>query len=182
MLLFKQNIIVFLLLIISYLLVDAIGYIDFSMGNLVFLPLGSTLYAYLFFSNQVLPAVILANFIVGYFLWDQWFGLGFNGFVGHVVVGALAPMLAIYVCRSLKLGTTTDQDITPVHVILLLTILTTIFNTLGKFFIFASNPDLTIEPMVFLGTFMLGDILGCIVFMFLAQRFLSPWLKPLQLT
>lgn len=182
MTLIKQNIFVFLMLILSYLLVDGIGHLDFSIGNFLFLPLGATLYAYLFFSNRVLPAVILANYIVGYFLWDNWFGQGYNGFLGQVGVGSLVPMLSIYIGKSLRqLDAGTHQDITPLHVVFLLSILTAIFNTLGKFFVFMGNPNISIEPTLFLGSFMLGDILGCIVFMLLAQRFLSPWLSSSQL-
>ena len=172
--LLKQNFIVFVLLIASYLVVDALGHVDLSVGNLLFLPLGATLYAYLSFSKGVVASVILANTLVGYFFWGNWFGNGLDGFIGHVLIGSFAPLFAIYSVKSLKLDSPRQNYW---QQLVLLSLLSAIFNTLGKFFSFMDTLIESIEPLTFLGSFMLGDILGCLVFIYVADRFLTPRLK-----
>lgn len=172
--LLKQNFVAFSLLILSYILVDAFNHADLSVGNLLFLPLGATLYAYLSFSKGVVASVILANTLVGYFLWGNWFGNGLDGFIGHVLIGSFAPLFAIYSVKSLKLDSPRQNYW---QQLVLLSLLSAIFNTLGKFFSFMDTLIESIEPLTFLGSFMLGDILGCLVFIYVADRFLTPRLK-----
>ena len=170
----QQHLITFLLIIASSALVQGLGHIDLSVGNLLFLPLGATLYVYLHFSQKMLISVMLANTVVGYFFWGNWFDNGLSGFFGHVVIGSLAPLIAIQAVKFLRLGQV-QQGFW--QRLFLLTLITTIFNTLGKFFSFMDVLIEAIDPLLFLGSFMLGDILGCLVFVYLGEKFLTPVLK-----
>lgn len=169
-----QNLVAFLLMLIAYFPTSWAAHIDFSYGNLLFLPIGVSLFSYLCMGPRTLPGVLLANTVVGYFLWGNWFGNGFSGFFGHVVVGSVAPFLAILIVKSFQLDNFSENNTIKYGPCLLLIILTGFINTLGKFFSFSDVLDESIEPLAFLGSFFVGDVLGAIVVMFIFAPIISP--------
>ena len=172
----KQSLITFTLVIVSLLLVEGIGHIDFSNGNLLFLPMGAEILAYLLFGFRVLPGVVIANTLVGYFLWNNWMGSGIDGFYGHVMIGSLAPVIAIIIMKSCHLPEFFKDGKLIFRNVLFLIILTGMVNTLSKFFLFMSVLKTNPDPIVFLSTYLVGDILGGIVFIYVAIKIFTPQL------
>ena len=177
----QRNILAFTLVILSTLIIEVIAYANFSVGSLLFLPLGATLYCYLWMGYRTIPAIVVANTIIGYFLWDNWFGNGMDGFIGHVVVGSLAPMVAILIVQVLHLNRASFENKIDYGPCLLLIILTALLNTLAKFFTFMDTLKEGIDPIIFLGTFFTGDVLGCTVFLLIAHKLLTPTLHKYKL-
>ena len=170
MLLLQHNFITFVLVVVSLLLVEGIGHIDFSNGNLLFLPLGAAILSYLLFGYGVLPGVALANMLIGYTLWNNWFGNGFAGFSGHVIIGSLAPIVAIQMMKSFGLSEFFEgKEINYRHVMFLV-ILAALLNTLGKFSLFYGVLQEDIKVVDFISTYLIGDILGGIVFIYAAVK------------
>ena len=170
MLILKYNIVTLVLVLISSLVVEGLTHIDFTNGNLLYLPMGAAIFSYLLFGFGVLPSVAIANTLIGYFIWDNWLGVGLVGFSGHVIVGSLAPIAAILMMRYFKLSEFFDGKNLNFRHVIFLVILTALINTLLKFFIFMSvMPDFH-DPAKFILTYLVGDILGGLVFIYGISR------------
>jgi len=170
MLIVKYNIVTFVLVIISLLIIEGLTHSDFSIGSLLYLPMGAAIFAYLLFGFGVLPGVAIANTLIGYFLWDNWLGSGVTGFSGHVVVGSLAPIAAILIMKYFKLSNFFEGKQLNFRHVIFLVILTALINTLLKFFIFMSVMPEFNDPAKFISTYLVGDILGGLVFIYGASR------------
>ncbi len=173
----QQNFIAFILVIVSLLIAEGIAHIDFTNGNFLFHPIGAAILSYLLFGFKVFPGVAIANTLIGYFLWDNWFGNGITGFYGHVIIGSLAPVVAILIMKLFHLSEFFKDGKLNFRHILFLVILTGLVNSLLKFFLFMgvlkANPD----PVVFLSTYLVGNILGGIVFIYMAVKILPILIK-----
>lgn len=151
-------------------MVESMGHIDFSNGNLLFLPMGAAILSYLLFGYGVLPGVAIANTLIGYTLWNNWFGNGFEGFSGHVIIGSLAPIIAIQMMKSFGLSQFfKDKSINYRHVIFVV-LLTALLNTFGKFSLFYGILQEDIDIVNFMSTYLIGDILGSFVFIYAAVK------------
>lgn len=166
----KHNLIAFALVLSASWLIDSLGSFGLAKGSPLFLPMGAEILAYLIFGYRVLPGVMTANFGVGCILWHDWFGSLVFGFLGHTVFGSIAPILAIQLMRSLHLSDFFQGDKINFRHILFLILLTALINTLGKFFIYMNHIDETIDPVMFLLSYLGGDILGALVFIVLALK------------
>ncbi len=166
----QKNLIAFLLVFIAFFLVEGMQGVDFSHGNFLFLPLGAEILAYLLFGFRVLPGIVIANTLIGYFLWENWFGNGFYGFIGHVVVGSLAPIAAILTMKAFSLSEFFKGKELDFRHVLFLVILTGLFNSFAKFFVFMGIMGQDINVVTFLSTYLVGDILGGIVFIYVATK------------
>ena len=170
MLIVKYNIVAFVLVIISSLLIEYKTPMDISIGNLLYLPMGAAIFSYLVYGFGVLPGLAVANTLIGYFIWGNWFGLGLTGFYAHVMVGSLAPIAAILTMRYFKLSKFyDDEDLNFRHVIFLV-ILTALINALLKFFIFMNALPEFHAPVQFILTHFVSNTLGGLVFIYGASR------------
>ena len=170
----QNNFLALTLVLISLIMIEGIGYMNFTYGNLLFLPVGAEIFVYLLFGSRVLPGVIIANTIVGYFLWNNWFGNGLDGFIGHVIIGSLSPLLAIYIMKIANLSDFFDAKLINYKHILFCIILTALISTLAKFLFFWGVIREPIEPLSFIASYMVGDIIGGIVFIYFAIKILTP--------
>ncbi|MBT3276893.1 MAG: hypothetical protein HOC89_04385 [Candidatus Thioglobus sp.] len=170
MLIIKYNLVALTLSLTSLLMVEGLANDSFASGNLLFLPMGASIFSYLLFGFGVLPGIAIANTLFGYFFWDSWSGLGFPGFTGHVVVGSLAPIAAMLMMRLFNLSNFFDgQKLNFRHVVFLV-ILTAFINTLSKFFIYMSVLPIAPDPAIFFSTYLIGDMLGGLVFVYVVSR------------
>ncbi|RUM81139.1 MAG: hypothetical protein DSZ16_05005 [Candidatus Thioglobus sp.] len=178
----QNNFLAFVIVLTSLIMIEGIGYMNFTYGNLLFLPVGAEIFVYLLFGFRVLPGVMIANTIVGYFLWNSWFGNDLNGFIGHVIIGSLSPLLALYIMKIFNLSNFIDSKLIEYKHILFSIILTALISTLGKFMFFWGIIKEPIEPLSFISSYMVGDILGGAVFIYFAIKILHPLLLRFKLT
>ena len=120
--------------------------------------MGAEILAYLLFGYRVLPGVVIANSLVGFFLWNNWFGNGAMGFAGHVVIGSLAPILAMMMMNYFRLSEFFKGNQLNFRRVIFLIVLTALVNSLGKFFLFMAVLEESPDPVVFLTTYLTGDI------------------------
>jgi len=166
----KYNIVAFVLVIISSLIIERTTHIEISIGNLLYLPMGAAIFSYLLFGFGVLPGLAVANTLIGYFIWDNWFGLGLTGFFGHVVVGSLVPIAAILMMKYFKLSNFFDGENLNFRHVIFLVILTALINALLKFFIFMDAIPEFHAPVQFILTHFVSNTLGGLTFIYGVSR------------
>ena len=144
-------------------------------GNLVWLPLGAVLICYLLFGFRVFAAVFLA--ITASSLWFH--EATFRGINLLHFVGTFAPLLAIASMKFFKLSNFFDGEKLVFQHLLFLAILTALYNTLMKFFVysyFSDNPS-SINALQFIQNYLIGDILGCLTVLFFAALVIVPVIR-----
>ncbi|MDB3869666.1 hypothetical protein N9351_02245 [Candidatus Thioglobus sp.] len=132
--------------------------------------MGVAIFSYLVYGFGVLPGVVIANTLIGYFLWDNWFGNGLTGFYAHAMVGSLAPITAILMMRYFKLSEFYNGTKINFRHVIFLVILTALINALVKFFIFMGATPEFHAPIQFILTHFVSNALGGLVFIYGASR------------
>ena len=145
------------------------------VGNFIWLPLGAVSLCYLLFGFRIVLAVFLAIMFSAH-----WFhGEPLFIFTKNIVhlVGALAPLLAIASMKFFKLSNFFEGSKLVFQHLLFLAILTALFNTLMKFFVFSYIDNISINAVKFIQGYLLGDILGCLTILFFAALVIVPGVR-----
>ena len=150
------------------------------IGNLIWLPLGAMSLCFLLFGFEVIIAVLLATQLAEFWFhgepfFDQMMLL-------RNISGVLGPILAIASMRFFKLSNFFDGGKIVFQHLVFLAILTALLNTLIAFFvtsfIVSNNQDIgAINATQFLKNFLIGDILGCLIVLFIAALIVVPFIK-----
>lgn len=152
---------------------------DIAIGNYLWLPMGAKVLAYLFFGAWAFFGVLIGSLLSGIFLYDFWHGNEVYGPLG-TLVGVLAPLAAIIIMRYFQLSTFfTAGKINFKHVFFLI-ILASFINTIGKWFLYIDKVTVDtkkIDALEFMQSYLTGDILGGIVFVFIALKLVLPLFK-----
>jgi len=145
------------------------------VGNFIWLPLGTVSLCYLLFGFRIVIAVFLAiMFSAHWFHEESLFILTKN--IVHLV-GTLAPLLAIASMKFFKLSNFFEGGKLVFQHLLFLVILTALYNTLMKFFVFSYFDNLSINAVKFIQGYLLGDILGCLTVLFFAVLVVVPGIR-----
>jgi hypothetical protein len=156
------------------------------IGNIIWLPIGAVTLCYLLFGFRVFFATFLA--ITFSSIWFH--NSEINGINWLHLVGTFSPLLAISSMKLFKLSNFFDGDRLVFQHLLFLAILTALYNTLMKFFIYTyislnDRGELPINAVHFIKNYLIGDILGSLIVLFFAAlvvvpgiRYLAPHLIP----
>ena len=151
--------------------------VDITIGSLLWLPMGAKVLAFLLFGIWALPGVLIGSLMSGMFLYDFWSGNTFYGPLG-TLVGVFAPLLAIMIMKHFHLSSFFDDAKINFRHVLFLIILSSVINTLVKLFVYideVKNIDgKSVDALQFIQTYLPGDILGGIVFVFIVLKVLLP--------
>jgi integral membrane sensor domain MASE1 len=151
--------------------------VDITIGSLLWLPMGAKVLAFLLFGIWALPGVLIGSLMSGMFLYDFWSGNTFYGPLG-TLVGVFAPLLAIMIMKHFHLSSFFDDAKINFRHVLFLIILSSVINTLVKLFVYideVKNIDgKSVDALQFIQTYLPGDILGGIVFVFIVLKILLP--------
>ena len=169
-----QNIIAFLVIIF----VTFINGQAFISGNIIWLPIGAVSLCYLLFGFNIFIAVFLAITLSSMWFHDSSL-IGIN--LLHLV-GTFSPLLAIASMKFFKLSNFFDGGKLVFQHLLFLAILTALYNTLMKFFVYSylslGRPeDLTINAINFITNYLIGDVLGCLAVLFFAALVVVPGIR-----
>ena len=93
------------------------------------------------------------------------------------LMGALAPLLAIASMKFFKLSSFFEGGKLVFQHLLFLAILTALYNTLMKFFVYSYIDNLSINAVKFIQGYLLGDILGCLAVVFFAALVIVPGIR-----
>ena len=168
--------------IMAFLVVVFITFINGQsypfVGNLVWLPIGAVSLCYLLFGFRIFIAVFLAITYSSIWFHDSTFD-GIN--ILHLV-GTFAPLLAIASMKFFKLSNFFDGGKVVFQHLLFLAILTALYNTLMKFFVYSYLSSLgedsqSIDAMQFIKNYLIGDVLGCLSVLLFAALVIVPGIR-----
>lgn len=150
---------------------------DITIGNYLWLPMGAKILAFLIFGFWAFPGVLLGSLMSGVLLYDSWNGNTFYGPIS-TMAGVLAPMAAISIMRIFHLSNFFKDDKLVYGHIIFLVILSSLINTLAKFFLFVDKvkgvDGKEVDALQFILSYLTGDILGGLVFVFLIVKIFLP--------
>jgi hypothetical protein len=147
-------------------------------GNIIWLPIGAVSLCYLLFGFRVLIGVFF-----GISLASLWFhDATFNGINILHLVGTLSPLLAIASMKFFKLSNFFDGGKVVFQHLLFLAILTALYNTIMKFFVYSylsllDQASPSINALEFIKNYLIGDVLGCIVVLLFAALVIVPGIR-----
>lgn len=180
---FKTLVIAIVILLFSALM-SVIQTNQITIGNYLWLPMGVKVLAYLIYGFKAFPGVLLGSLMSGILVYDFWNGNTFYGPLGSFA-GALAPLLAIAFMRYFHLSNFFDQGRIQFTHVLLLILLSAIFNTLLKLFIYVGRVSDTtgaqIDVVGFVQSYFIGDALGGVFFVLIALKIFLPTLIKLKI-
>lgn len=144
---------------------------EVEVGSYLFLPIGAKILAFLLFGRQVLPGVTLACLFGGVLLFDAWGGHYIHGAIGAILC-SLAPLVAMWILDKSDL--TNFKDLTNINFrhVLFLIFFTSIIHALSQFLLYAKSELFSINPVDFLSHYLVGDMLGGIVFIWISLKFI----------
>ncbi len=132
--------------------------------------MGVKILAFLLFGIYALPGVLLGSLMSGVFLYDSWNGYTFYGPLG-TLAGVLAPLMAIAIMKYFYLSKFFENGKLIYGHIIFLVILSSLINTLTKLFLYYDKvkgiDGKEIDVLLFLQSYLLGDMLGGLVFVFI---------------
>jgi len=151
--------------------------IDITVGNYLWLPIGAKILAFLLFGFWAFPGVLIGSLMSGIFLYDSWNGNTIYGPLG-TLAGVLAPMFAIGIMRFFSLSNFFEGGKLVYGHIIFLVILSSLINTLTKLFLYFDKIEgvdgAEVDALKFLESYLTGDILGGLVFVFVAIKIFLP--------
>jgi len=170
-------------IVVVYFSALIFGNVKDLIGQPIWLQIGAITMAYLLFGYKVFFGVIIGSLLSGYFVW-LWPGSVLN--YSQVFAGAIAPLFAIQCMKLFKLSDFFAGNKLIFEHVIFLAILAALFNTSLKLFvntIFRNSilyPDLpprVIDIPDFIQSYLVGDIVGGIAFIFILALIFSPILK-----
>jgi len=150
---------------------------DITVGNYLWLPMGAKILAFLLFGYWAFPGVLLGSLMSGVFLYDSWNGNTFYGPLG-TFAGVMAPMLAVAIMRLFHLSNFfKDGKLVYGHIVFLV-ILSSLINTIAKLFLYIDKvkgiDGKEVDAIQFIQSYLTGDILGGLVFVFVVIKIFLP--------
>ncbi len=157
-----NNLIAFMAVFLaSILMINLSGY-DVEIGTYLYLPIGAKILVFLLFGRHVLPGVMVSCIFCGVVLFNSWGG-NFEWGAFGAIMGAIAPLASMWIIEKLTLINYSGLENINFRHILFLIFFTAIFHSLTRFAIYAKSEVFSINPVDFLGHYLVGDMIGGIV-------------------
>lgn len=176
---FLNNLIAFSAIFLASVTMKQLSGFDAEVGTYLYLPIGAKILVFLLFGRQILPGVIASCIFCGVVLFNSWGGNFAWGAAG-AIMGAIAPLVSIWILQKLNLSDFTDLKNIDFRHILFLIFFTAIIHALSRFIIYAKSDVFSISPVDFLSHYLIGDMLGGIVVIWFVLKVL-PFMVPQQI-
>ncbi len=160
------------------------GDVEAIAGTQIWLQIGMITLCYLLFGYRVFFGVVAAIELSGLLIWHWDTSSPLNHLIA--VVGAISPLLALASMRVFKLSSFFDGEQLVFQHVIFLIILTALYNTLIKFFVYTTiqNNFFPLDPATvnisateFIQSYLYGDILGGLVILFFATLLVEPMVR-----
>jgi hypothetical protein len=160
------------------------GDVEAIAGTQIWLQIGMITLCYLLFGYRVFFGVVAAIELSGLLIWHWDISSPLNHLIA--VVGAISPLLALASMRVFKLSSFFDGEQLVFQHVIFLIILTALYNTLIKFFVYTTiqNNFFPLDPATvnisateFIQSYLYGDILGGLVILFFATLLIEPMVR-----
>ena len=169
----SHSLIALMMVLLSRVLISGLDSSDFVIGNYLWLPIGAAMLSYLLFGFKVFPGVLL-----GYLLAEVLI----EGSIGDIsqrellsrTMSSLAPIFAISIMRVFSLSNFFDDDKINIGHVFFLVFLSAVISTLLKtFFVYDKADKFLADPVGHIGSYLLGDMIGGIVFIYIGIKIFS---------
>ncbi len=171
----QHNLFAFSAVFIARMLIVPFDYTDLSIGNYLWLPIGATILSYLLFGFKTFFGVFLGFALATIILKGSFDAVSIYSWMGRLVT-SLSPILAIIAMRSFHLSDFFDSGKVNFAHVIFLVILSSLISTLAKFFIYPINEAAISNPVTFIQSYLLGDIIGGVVFIYVFIKVFAPLL------
>jgi len=172
----QSNLIVFAMVFIARMIIVPFDATDLSIGNYLWLPLGAVVMSYLLYGYKVFPGVFLAYILATVILKGSWDAISIYSYMGRLI-SSLAPLAAIMLMNAFHVSNFFDGAKINFKNIIFLIFLSSLLSTLAKFFVYPINPETITDPVLFIQSYLMGDIIGGIVFVYIVVKLLPQLVK-----
>ena len=149
-------------------------HVDISVGNYIWLPMGAAILAPLLFGFKSFPGVligyVLATFITKGGTWEA---IHIYSYLGKLI-DSLAPIVSILMMRFFRLSDFFDSGKINYAHVMFLVVLASLLATLAKVFVYPMNGKIIEDPVLFIQSYLFSDILGGVVFIYVALKVFAP--------
>ena len=166
-----NNLIAFLAIFLASIAMKQLSGFEAEIGTYLYLPIGVKILVFLLFGRQVLPGVMASCIFCGVVLFGAWGGNFAWGAAG-AIMGAIAPLVSMWILQKLNLCDFTELKKIDFRHVLFLIFFTAIIHSLTRFIIYAKSDVFVISPVDFLSHYLIGDMLGGIVVIWLVLKLL----------
>lgn len=169
----QHNVFAFLAVFIARMAIVPFDYADLSIGNYLWLPIGASILSYLLFGFKTFFGVFIGFALATIILKGSFDAVSIFSWLGRLS-SSLAPIVAIMMMRFFHLSDFFDSRKVNFAHIVFLVILSSLVSTLAKFFIYPINEATISNPVVFIQSYLLEDVIGGIVFIYIAVKVFVP--------
>ncbi|WPE16393.1 hypothetical protein R5P06_07545 [Candidatus Thioglobus autotrophicus] len=170
------NLIAFVAVLISRLIIVPFDHVDISIGNYIWLPMGAAILAPLLFGFKSLPGVVVGYFLATFISkGGVWEAIHIYSYLGKLI-DSVAPIASILMMRFFHLSDFFDSGKINYAHVMFLVILASLVATVAKVFVYPMNGKIIPDPSLFIQTYLMSDILGGVVFIYLIFKFFTPQL------
>ena len=164
-----ENSIAFMMVYVAALMMVYQSDFDVQIGSYLYLPIGAKILAFLLFGRSVLPGVIASCIFCGVFLFNAWGGHFIYGVIG-ASVGAVAPLISMWIIEKFKIASYSSLSGINFRHVLFLVLFTSVIHSLSRFVLYAKSGVFDINPVDFLQHYIVGDIIGGIVVIWMVLK------------
>lgn len=166
----SHTLIALMMVALSRVLISGLDSIDFAIGNYLWLPIGAAIFSYLLFGFKVLPGVLLGYLIAEVIIEGGMADISQREVLSRTM-SSLAPIFAIGIMRVFSLSNFFDDNKVNIGHIVFLVFLSAVISTLLKtFFVYHSAEKFLIDPVGHIGSYLLGDMIGGTVFIYIGIK------------
>jgi len=166
----SHTLIALMMVAISRVLISGLDSADFVIGNYLWLPIGAAIFSYLLFGFKVFPGVLLGYLIAEVIIEGSIADISQREVLSRTM-SSLAPIFAIGIMRVFNLSNFFDDNKVNIGHIVFLVLLSAVISTLLKtFFVYQSAEKFLADPVGHIGSYLVGDMIGGIVFIYIGIK------------
>ena len=166
----SHTLIALMMVAISRVLISGLDSADFVIGNYLWLPIGAAIFSYLLFGFKVFPGVLLGYLIAEVLIEGGMADISQREVLSRTM-SSLAPIFAIGIMRAFSLSNFFDDNKVNIGHIVFLVLLSAVISTLLKtFFVYQSAEKFLADPVGHIGSYLVGDMIGGIVFIYIGIK------------
>ena len=166
----SHTLIALMMVALSRVLISGLDSTDFVIGNYLWLPIGAAIFSYLLFGFKVFPGVLLGYLIAEVIIEGSIADISQREVLSRTM-SSLAPIFAIGIMRAFSLSKFFDDNKVNIGHIVFLVLLSAVISTLLKtFFVYQSAEKFLADPVGHIGSYLVGDMIGGIVFIYIGIK------------
>ena len=166
----SHTLIALMMVALSRVMISGLDSTDFAIGNYLWLPIGAAIFSYLLFGFKVFPGVLLGYLIAEVIIEGGMADISQREVLSRTM-SSLAPIFAIGIMRVFSLSNFFDDNKVNIGHIVFLVLLSAVISTLLKtFFVYQSSEKFLADPVGHIGSYLVGDMIGGIVFIYIGIK------------